>query len=311
MILIPKYKDMRTKTPLEIEMGIKGEIRLILRNPDESVVQDTGWFHNLFTDVGMTNIGIAVAGGWSNYFHIGQSSAAPAFNQTQLAAWSGSDNSIIDNQKTNAGTPNYEIIETVGKRFEIGNGTGPVREVGIGAVATNDNLSVRALVTPEINKGAEQVLDMFYRITAIPSLIDTVGVVSIFGADYDYILRLSEVESNISNFGTWGPTGWAPTYEDDIGLVTSRPTTIISGTSTVLQDQSSGLGFSDWTVPYGLGQGNAVGGIRSALSQFNFATGTTYAGVQAQFNRVSDDAKIEKNNTRTLAIDWRLSWTRV
>lgn len=316
-----KYREIYNKTPIiasKIKFG--GEFRLILRNCMGGVVQDTGWFHNLITNYGL-NYGFHAT--WYSYIHLGSSNAAPDFTQSALINWLGYNNpgSITGVAAVNSGSPLYYGIQTIGKRFDAGNATGTIREVGLGTNTGNYNMCVRSLVSPEVVKAADQVLDVYYRMTAYPDLSDQTGVANIGGIDYNYTSRISTCQE----FGAFGVYKWYTStfghaaYYGNIGSITETPTGLMPGEGgympypTIAPIQvggGSGNAYIDWQVKWPLDRGNHASGFRSARSSHQPNISSSYPGIQTQFNAVSDSSSIPKDNTKELYLNWRLSWAR-
>ncbi|GAG88859.1 unnamed protein product, partial [marine sediment metagenome] len=181
---------------------------------------------------------------------------------------------------------------------------------------TNINMSIRALVTPEINQSDEQILDASYRFTSWPSLVDGTGITNIFGDDYDYIVRMGNVQFLNSPFSVYRPstvTSAHRAYDDDIGPVTGIPSGTGSNSSGV-NITGQGSGFCNYTVEFGLDNGN-LGGIRSIGSAITLASGPTLPIIQVEFSNRGEgtgalDSPIPKDATREISFDLGITWDR-
>lgn len=315
MILIPKYTDLYTSQPLTARFGLGGEFRCILRDEMGRAVYDTGWFHNLLTDLGL-NSGLK-NGSWYINCHLGTSSTAPAFTDTTLGGWLANHSTSVSGVGVaNAGSPNYEGTATRGWRFNAGVATGTIQEIGLGPNTSNINMNVRALISPSIVKAANQVLDVFYKVTIYPFIgADDVGVVSIGGEDYDYTGRMSNVGETGTAFEAWGPnyTSTVHTaYSGSIGTITGVPGGSTDASDSASEINSGANAQRDVRVSYGLDSANFGGaGPRSTKMRINMGTGIAdEPGYQVEFSRVSDSANIQKDNTKTLTVDYRVTWAR-
>lgn len=308
---IKKYKDLyvaSNDTPT-VNLKIGGEFKLVLSDINGRVVQETDWFSNL-----ITNVGLPQMINWANasqYFFIGDNNTAPSFTDTALFGFLASTITNVGGSNSNLGLPNYEWTSIKGRRFNAGQGTGTIREVGIGLsnAQSNNTMVVRSLVTPEVTKAADQVLDVYYRFTVFPDLTDNSGQITIDGELYDWTTRVGQINQATQayldfKFETYF---YSALYSgSSLGTITQLPTGTVDypgAISNVYFDPNGVTG----TQYVGLGSGNTVGaaGINGALAYFFYP-----AGIQAHFSRVSDGAGIFKDNTQTLTLTWRCTWSR-
>ena len=305
-----------------VRMKAGGEFRLMTYEPFYSydrgliVADDTDWFDNLVLDNAL--IQMTTKSTWANRFHIGSSSTPPSITDTALFAWMAVNNTSLSDQNTNLGSPNYQGQTTRGRRFNAGVGTGTIREIGITQETTNTNMSIRALVTPEITKAAPQILDAFYRYTCWPSLIDGTGIVNIFGDDYDYTVRMGAIQDLTRVFDQYVPDpsiSRHTVYDGDIGPITGLPSGNSDNASS-LTITSQGSGFCNYTVGFSVDNGNLPGGIRSIASRIvGGATAGEDPRIQVEFRNRGEgsgalDSTIPKNNTREISFDLGITWDR-
>jgi len=296
-----------------------GEVKLVLMDLNGRVLQDTGWSPNLITNTGLTNMGFI---GWAQNCNIGSSAAAPAFTDTALASWLAEAQSYPESSVVPT-APNWELITTQKARFNAGVGTGTIREIGFNLVSAypdNTGMNIRALASPEVTKSADQVLDVYHRMTRWPDLVDRTGVVSIEGVDYNYIVRASQLDSG-SPLPTQNDfvTAYAAiaiqnslydvqTYTDNISTVDSEPSAPISnGWCTNGLSLGGASGYQDYTILFNLD--NANGNIRS-FRVLEYGHGLADRGWQVRLGKVSDDSPLVKDNTKELEIDFRVTWAR-
>ena len=292
-----------------------GEFRLWTYEPYRNddigliVADDTGWFPNLVLDGGLINMTTQTF--WATRFNIGSSSTPPSVTDTALLAFLGVNNTSFTDNVTNLGADDYQGQATRTRRFNAGNGTGTIREIGVSESTNNTNLSIRTLVTPEITKADAQILDASYRYTAWPSLIDGTGIVNIFGDDYDYTVRMGNVQDLTTVFNQYIPNasaGLHTVYDGDIGSVTGIPTGDSSNASS-LTITGQGSGFCNYTVGFGVDNGNVAGGIRSIASRIALGVSAgTAPRIQVEFRNRGEgtgalDSTIPKNNTREISFD--------
>jgi len=322
---IRKFRELQNLIPLPAPiMKVGGEFRCVLMNSMGGVVRDTGWFSNLLTNVGLTNLSTQ---NWHSQLHIGQGSSAPAFTDSALQTWLAYGNVNTTAEGPVPVGPNYEWYETRSYRFNAGVGTGTVRELGLSHLTTNSSMTVRSAVSPAVPKAVDQVLDVYYRFKIWPSLADVVGTIAIAGEDFNYTLRAMELDYtsymrtfDLIRFTTSG--SGANCWQDNIGSVTSAPAVATGSggtsnaethpvvTSAPTINIPAGSAYIDTTYKWALDEANSPGGVRSISTRM--MTVGTLKGVQCQFNRVSDAGvgKIMKDNTKEISITFRMNYAR-
>ena len=72
-------------------------------------------------------------------------------------------------QDVNLGTPTYGWYQVIEAQFNAGESTGLIAEVGVHQTGTGNNMLTRAVITP-IDKAAENVLSVYYRMNCTPPL---------------------------------------------------------------------------------------------------------------------------------------------
>jgi hypothetical protein len=308
-----KYKDRLTNLG-SMHYRAKGEFRLVLMTDTGIVIQDTGWFDNLFLDNGIYNVGFE---NWSDSMAIGDGTATPQVTdlnlQNQLAQVGASLYSEV-----NGGTPNYEVITTLKGRFNAGVGTGTINEVGIRKSSTfyggNLDLSFRTLVVPGIVKAANQVLDVYWKLTVTPDLTPQSGTFTWDGVLYNY--RTAPGTMHLGDNLTWkrwGETSYTWWYTTGANIdtgITSRP----SGTAEFFS------GLTDSDISYSAGQRDVRYSIPLQsttkyiqAAQFDMTTRRTSQsdqGLKVLFERASDNAPLEILNTEIAYFDMRWTWGR-
>ena len=295
-------------------MGIQGECRAILYNrPDEmNIMHDSGWQPNKILDTGLDLF--TTTSNWGRYLHIWNGTTPPtagdAGMESQLA--STQDSGVDDGLDVNNLLTPYEYSDIKSKRFDAGEGTGLISEAGLSNVTGATGLFNRVLLDTPINKQAINVLDVMFRITIWRDLTDTLNTITIddlgVPENYNTIVRQCDVDNflYITVFAAAGAsTTFNPfSYDGNIGAITGFPSGGSSGSSNdpVNESYTPGSHYRDMTISNGITQFNAPLGIRSIFWR------TKHATLQAQFNRVSDDARIGKNAERTLDLTLRVSW---
>jgi hypothetical protein len=276
-------------------------------------VQETPWFDNLILDAGLNRWG---TGNIIDRTCIGTGTVAPATTQTSLQSFSASSTNTtgITSSVANSGASLYYNELVRGNRFNAGTLNGTYTEVGVGWGDTT--LFSRALIVDgsgnptSITVLSDEVLDVYYRFRKYPPLTDVTGSRVISGVSYDYTFRAAAVTSSSTS------QGWGLTIDNSVffvggfgqGLVYSGTISSITGTPSGTAAQNSGVSTSTYSnnsltvqgsYSYNLTAGN-VGGIRSASCSTNLG-----AAFQCEFDPV-----IPKDNTKTLTLNWSVTWGR-
>ena len=317
MILLPKYTDVYNKEPITVHQEHSGEIRMILREMDETVVYDSGWFSNLITDRGLVTMGESSS--WALVCNLGSSSTAPAFTDTALYAWMGEAQMGSPVYSLIPIAPNYEYSITKNCRFNVGVATGTIREIGFNSHldTQNTNMGVRALVSPPVVKAANQVLDVYYKMTSWPDTVDRTGTVMIGGINYNYTTRARSLleTAGITTLNSWSDKGL---NASNVHWLTNQTYTTIDTTPasvtylyycTSNSNIGTGSKYSDRRMDWSLDYGNVAGGIRTICTRSREAAYQD-RGWQTRIGKVSDDSELVKDNTQVLTIDFRVTWDR-
>lgn len=318
---IKKYQDVRFDAPFTVGHNrLQGEIRCLLRNQDGRIAQDTGWIPNLVTNRGIFNLANPVGvGTYWDAFHIGSSSQAPAVTDTALVNHLASQSTSLGlSQETFAVAPNYEYSTVRGGRFNSGTGTGTIREMGIGYNNQNTNLTIRTLVTPEIVKGVDQVLDVYHRLTVWPDLTIKTGQLTINGELYDYELRPADMDNARYAYGEYSPSTYGVfAYTGGaFGTITGKPTGTIftnmlssyidlGGTSNL-----TGTETATFRTTFGLDNANGTWDYFFGLNSWSHRTSGAGNGIQVSLAKVSDGTGMTKDNTQTLELEFQMTWSR-
>lgn len=190
------------------QMGVEGYFRCVLSEKDGTVVRDTDWFPNIITTAGFQRI--TTTGSTSNWYshcEVGEGTGTPAVGDTTLftpiVGITRPNRNFVDSDLTY----DSHYWRRDRWRFEEGNGTGSLKELGLytsstGGVMWNHALIVDGVGSPTtIVKGAEQVLDVFYECRTYPVLTDQTGTFDLSGVSYDYTLRPCQLDANVFAYG--------------------------------------------------------------------------------------------------------------
>lgn len=317
MIFIPKLKIIEPKEEIKMASRFSGEYKIEATNArtgKQRVLAD--WFPNLILDAGLDRVGIS-----ANYYaicYVGSGNSTPTELQTGLDAQVAGTSTRISNSVTNSGAAPYYAQHTVVYRFAQGAAAGNLSEIGVGW-ATGALFS-RALILDGLGNPttitvlADEFLDVTYRIRLYVPMNDVLSVVPIDGVGTQVLARAAAASStsawlNTSDYGplAGGNPQGAPVlhyvYSGTIGSITGSPGGTTGGASSMSNAAyTPGTLYRDWSVTWGINAGN-VGGVRSAMV-YQGADGT-FGRTQFQFDPV-----IPKDNTKTMVLNFRMSWGR-
>jgi hypothetical protein len=210
----------------------------------------------------------------------------------------------------NAGSPNYERYQTKTFRFNAGAGTGTVQECGMGTNAGLNYLFSHHLLDTPIVKAANNILDVSYRFTVWPSLIETTAPsVLIDGVNYEcktsfYDLARTALPDQFGKYtvGTdnkvWDGVKAAPTDVTPSGDSAADQSSVSSAFAT---------GSQQMTQSSGLTQGNTtLGIIKTATMQM-----ANWMYIQTEFSALDGGdigGGIPKDNTKESTLVWTATY---
>jgi len=272
-------------------------------------VRETPWFDNIILDSGLNRLGSGNAIGGAA---IGTGTATPTAADTGLQT----ESTFTNIQGTGAGitvgiSPDYNNTRTFVYRTALGALNGNYTEVGVGW--QSGSMFSRALILDgssnptTISVTSAQQLDIYYQLSVYPPLVDFSDTIAISGTNYDVDGRAAAVTDSNSWAAFAGEvtiqsTGTNTLFNGSIGSITSAPGG--SGTGVFISrttDAYSNLSLQrDGFYSVGLDEGNLSGGISAALIQW---------GSLGRFQYEFDPA-IPKDGTKTLVLNFRVSWAR-
>jgi hypothetical protein len=312
---------------IEHKIGLSGEYRCILydNEDDMNVVEDTGWNPNLITNNGLDIYHTAASPFAGTY--VGSGTNAAQITDTQLQSYipggqsssAGAGDGVFGSPPT---ADDWEYSNTKSRRFGVGVGTGAINEIAMGA-STDDsgtNIFNRVVLGATINKAANQVLDVIFRLTLWPPAVDVVGtgatVSTIAGVSYETITRMLSADLNTGQFVfskisliDSGSTSWRA-YNGNLGLIDAAAPQGSSG--------DSGTGAGLLSEPYTPGDYFMEFAYRAGLNDWLPGTdiirtlkGTTrHFNFQTQFDATVGGDPIPKDETEIMDFSWRISWDR-
>lgn len=295
-----------------MKLGLGGYYKLAAVNADTGETRElTDWFPNLITDAGLERI---ANGACYNTAYVGSDQTTPNVNNTTLGAPVASTNTVMTtNRGAQSVAPWYGWHRRTW-RFPMGAAAGNLSEVGVGWPPSN--VFSRSLILDTngdpttITVLPNEFLDVTYELRLYPPTEDEVAQIVIDGVLHDCVIRAAGVASSdmwtpfVGDFGfLFAYTGVASSaitlYQGNIGSITGTPTGTQSNSAQAsYHPYSAGSHTRTAFATYGLDSAN-FGGVGAMLF---YSTLGTY--------QISFDPKIVKDNTRTLRLDFGLSWAR-
>lgn len=325
-----------TNTIILPRTEVAGRYKLEVRRQGQ-LIHDTGWFDNLITNAGLEAIGEAKA--LCQFVMVGTGNTAPANTNTTLGAQiafkdgNSAPSATISQGVETTGT-RYGWMR---KSFPFSQGAvvGNVAEVGVGWSSTA--VFSRSLVSPAISLLAIDQLTVVYEVRMYLPTVDATGSVTIGGTSYNYTIRPAYAASantsggpsmgwatGIPNFQAvtrqWCPYNWslpfygASSFGPPAVIQTNVETTFIRQTDGGTVSPGTGASYPSsgsnaayvpgslscqFTLTWGIGNGNDTGGIKAFI----------YSGLFGTYQCVLDGT-IPKDNTKTLSMTWSQTWAR-
>lgn len=314
---------------MNFDIKLGGEMKLVITKPD-GTTYETDWFDNIILNQGLDRLGSG-SNQVISYAQVGTGNSTPVATQTALdLPLAGSAQQTSPNGGlTNSGSPSYIQNFTWFFAFAQGAVVGNITEIGISwAAGTGPTLFSRALILDNMGSPtsitivAIDQLTVYYRLKIQPPLTDTTGSVTIGGTPYNYTGRVAQVGSFSNSVWTFwaaqiarpGSLTWANTVDSSsastygagsvLGAITGSPT-LASGTSgtATAGPYTPGTFSRDDTWNWTIAQGNATGGIQAIKLGYSIQG---FAEFQYRFA-----TPIPKDNTKTMSIVTRITWTRI
>jgi len=299
---------------LHAKVGVAGRYRLRVGKRGQAARIDTGWFDNIITDAGLNFMGDN--NGYLTACQVGSGTATPVAGDTSLGSFVAGTNTEQSSSSSAEATSPYFSAWTKTFRFGEGVAAGNLSEVGIGDSTTAGTLFSRARITDgsgsatTITVLADEFLDVTYQLQLVPPTTDaTFNVTDAGPAGTVHAVTLRAMD--VTDKSSWGfgpasgnrvevPNNGATAYDGAIGTIDASP----SGTSSSVAPPTTAYSNNSLerlsTIAFGLNDANFASDLKSL--RFSFTSAGTW---QAEFDPV-----IPKDNTKTLSITVKVSWTR-
>ena len=285
-----------------MKLGIDNRVQAVfkLEVSKGGVKKETNWFKNTVLDQGIQQLGYT---GVLGYCRVGEGSSLPDKSQTDL------DRQLAASTYVN-GPDQYGVNGSGGYawirrkfRFNAGQATGNLTEVGVGWEGAGNTLFNRALIKDTqgnpttVTVLSDEVLDVTVELRSYVSLLPTVSTVTISGLVYNVkVQAILEPKSNlfIEGYYCQNSTG----YSGNITGYSNRPNGWIDNFGVTNQQYQGGSLKRSFDIYWGLSQGNTAP-LKTVVSA------TPYCTYQVEL-----DPAIPKTAETVLKLTQEVSWGR-
>ena len=308
-----------------MQVGLYGEVKVIVKRADDTVRLDTGFFPNVITNLGLDAIGndhnlfnyCAVGGGNSTPLNTNTKLDNPLQVGSQISSESKYDYDPVRD------TEFYKCSRTVGYRFE-GLDNKNISEVGlVGDYASGQHPAyTRTLIKNSAGEPtvitvlSGEILELQYRLWQVFDLKDKDQVVT---AMIDGVEVPVNVKIRLAGVGgTNIDSGWS--YANNVGRGVMYNSSLRFGTGEIggITGQNSGLtnaypglsweAYQPSTYKRKFYVNASITDAVHPIRSFLFFTGL--GAYQVRFGTVDGDLPIDKTNQDILQLGFEMSWGR-
>ncbi len=308
-------------THLTLQRAFCGKFKLTVLKADGSVKQETEWFDNLITNMGLDQIansqgsnGITEDNFIGMAAYTGTGNTAPAYTDTTMTSVLGTVYSngtpFVNGTYVPGSSPYWSWIATY--NFPTGSTTGNIAEVGIGdqigalPMATQYLFS-HALVMVGGSPGtitvlSSEALTLTYELREYINVVTQTGNVTISGTVYSLSWLPYNIGTPVNGKSIVGEhVNQLVAYNGSLGSVTGIPSGSSGGSTGAITNAGYTIGnyYLDITWNFALSDGNLTGGITAITMSTNWHK-----------YQIGFTPAIPKDNTKTLQLTIRCGWGR-
>ena len=294
---------------MNIHRGLSGRYRIEAHDPETGSTRLLAdWFENLITDNGLDLVGSSAS--YTSCCQVGTGATAASNSDTTLQSYVAGTNTVSSTETGVSGSSPYYAYLRKKYDFALGAVVGNMSEVGVGTTTTTGNLFSRALIVDgggsptTVSVLVTEQLRVTYELRFYAYETDVTGSMLVGGVSTSYTLRPANANTNVGTPGaqaTFTSDGTVYPSTSTLGAITSTPsgggTLLISGASVGSYVSSSHEVVGTFSM--GTTSGNASGGIGC------MRLSTTLGVFQISFSPA-----IDKDNTKTLSMEFTISWGR-
>lgn len=305
-----------------MQVGLYGEVKVIVKRADDTVRLDTGFFPNVITNLGLDAIG--GSNDLFTYCAVGGGNSKPLNTNTKLDNFLAVGSQISPTSKYDydpvRDTEFYKCSRTVGYRF-TGLDNKNISEVGL--VSSGDpgqhSAYTRTLIKNSngeptvITVLSGEILELQYRLWQVFDVKDKDQVVT---AMIDGVEVPVNVKIRLAGVGDWSynnVVGRPITYRDNSGVrfgtgELGKITGEISGEIYVHPTPVRWEAYQPSTYKRKFSVDNSI--VQAVLPIRSFLFWTGLGAYQVRFGTVDGDLPIDKTNQDILQLGFEMSWGR-
>ena len=313
-----------------MNVGLLGEVQVVVKRADGSVKLDTGFFSNVITNLGLDAIGNNID--IMQVCAIGTGNVEPKETDTGLVSYIGSG-TILSDSYTDTYDPKvtdyYKCSRTRGFRFS---GLSNVNISEVGLVSTPDKSAHRTYTRTLIKNSAGspititvldgEILELQYRLWQVFDIRDKKAVVNAMvdgvSVPYNVTVRAAGVGGTslgVGGVGVWShksAVGKGVSYNggnyiqystQKLGAITGSPASPTIPTTDVQWKP-----YSPSTYKRSFTFSNSITVANMAIRSILLCTGL--GAYQIEFGTVDGDLPITKTNEDIFSVEFELSWGR-
>lgn len=297
----------------KLNASVVGRYRMVIKKANGEIREDTGWFENLITNLGLNKIADGPFPNVCSRCCVGSGAATPLPTDVKLQSHVATKLGQLSLTHGNVITePIYGWSRSV-FQFAEGAAAGTLAEVGVGwgGNTTGIDLFSRARIKNSLGEEilltvlSDEILEVTYELRLYPPTDDVVSTMDLNGTTHTITARPSN--TNTINWqparllGTGHPQYTVAVYSGVIGTRTQAP----SGTGSVNTAHSFAPYVQDSfklkaSPVWGLNNGNFAEFVKS-LSYTTYSIGSFQFGFEPP---------LPKNADRILTITVEMSWNR-
>lgn len=309
---------------MQVNMGMAGEFRCVVKRADGSTKIDTGYQKNLILNQGLDFFGGGKGENMMQYCVIGSGNSQPVYTQNKLDTTIAGVGGAIFSTKYDYDAAKDGNLYKTNRVFKYSfNGLNNVNVSELGLASTYSTTTTYYLCTRALIKDSQgnpttitvlsgEILEIYYKLWSAYDVTDKTGSLNLLDGvggsiAYNYKIRLSKVGSgDYVNFyharQIKNDNFSLSLFNSDLASINTMPTGgLIHNLTGVLSNYNLGSYKIIWTIILDIVQGN--GEIRSAVFD-------GFGKFQIRFGSVANDSPITKTNTQTLTIPVEVSWGR-
>ncbi len=295
---------------IPVKHELAGRFKIDAIKPDGSRRVAADWFNNLILDAGLNRLGTAPAFGRCM---VGSSSTPAVASQTGLVALVAETTNQFGGTATGVET-GYAYMR-ITYRFTTGQVTGNLSEVGVGWAANTCFSRARILDgngnPTTITVLSDEQLEVTYELRLYWPTGSSSGSITLGGQNYNYLMRASIT-------GSWANLMAGFLSLSASSVVSGQAVSYTGSNNASLGDITTNPGGTQTGTPCDLGpNGSYVNNsyqMNYRMSASTTQMNTDISGIRLTtfmgYYKIGFEPQIPKDNTKTLSLDFLMTWAR-